>query len=106
MFVSLGIATLEQLCVPVWKSMKKQKLKFNLDIKMLPNIITEPPLFIPDHAIKRTLHIVFVASSRSASARITNYRSTAYTAASTLAPFLPKPASLALCTRCIGIRSD
>lgn len=76
---------------------------FNSDIEVLSNVITKPPLFIPDHTIKWTLHIVLVASSSSAGARITNHCGPANTTTGALVP-LPEPASFALGTRSVGIR--
>lgn len=85
---------------------EKKTSKFNSDIKVLPDIVTEPPLLIPNYTVERTLHIVLVASSRSAGARITNCRSTANTAAIALAPLSLEPASPTLGARSIRVRND
>ena len=85
---------------------EKKTSKLNSDIKVLPDIVTESPLFIPNYTVKRTLHIVLVASSRSTSARITNCSSTAHTTAVALAPLPLEPASPALGACSIGIRND
>lgn len=71
---------------------------------MLPNVITKPPLLIPDNAVKRTLHVVLVASPRSPGTCIADHRSPTNAAARTLGPLLLEPASPALGACRVSIR--
>ena len=70
---------------------------------MLPNVITKPPLFIPNDAIKRALHVVFVAPPRPRGTSIANHGGTTNASTCTLTSSLLEPASLALSACSVGI---